>query len=373
MSNRVWAAVAGAVFAGAACVFGGWLAVACVPDLVVTPDPGLPRCGDGIIDLAAGEACDPGDGGVSGCTADCRVECDGGFIDTTSNHCYFALPRPYGFIGARTACSYDNGHVVTFASPTELARVYGASRGFLPEFWVGLNNRARTGWISEPLDEPGWTPDQCPGCYAETIGNLFPNAVDVDPAAPAQCVKVAGVSQAPWIGESCSAVIRTLCEREPPGVLSRSCDAGTCISLKATILSKRYIFVDQPSTADDAVAYCAAFPNAHLWTIESPEAREQLWRELTQVDPQARRIWTGLSWTDAAGWGWDDDASVESRSVPWGERQPDDAGKSRAFADLQVDQADSQLVRNRERAGEPRVTLLPFVCELPAESADAGL
>src|SRR5438552_10091057 len=96
------------------------LAAACLPDLVLTdaaPDAAAPVCGDGRIDPAAGEECDPGTTPAAGC-ANCKVQCDdGGGIDPASLHCYFQAGQATQFTGAdQTTCGAAGAHVVTFAS-----------------------------------------------------------------------------------------------------------------------------------------------------------------------------------------------------------------------------------------------------------------
>ena len=102
-------------------------------------------CGDGFIDLAAGEECDPGsapiaEGGV--CSARCKVVCTG-LKWRMNDHCYELRPAAKNLqTTAETACNDLSSHVVTFASESELAAaaqyVHGDAAVAAESFWVGL-------------------------------------------------------------------------------------------------------------------------------------------------------------------------------------------------------------------------------------------
>jgi hypothetical protein len=57
------------------------------------------QCGNGVIELDAGEQCDPGEAGAIGCSS-CQIACEGGFVDDTSGHCYFALDASVQYTNA---------------------------------------------------------------------------------------------------------------------------------------------------------------------------------------------------------------------------------------------------------------------------------
>src|ERR1019366_6483223 len=159
-------------------------AVSCIPDLAslaatgdaggpdqVAADVAQPYCGDGIIQLEAGEQCDPGalaDGatGAQGCTRDCRMDCDGGFVWNRNNHCYAEQAAADTILGAAQRCGVASPHVVTFASIDELTAVTTAIDA--GAFWVGLQpDELQGGYYALAAYEPGWS-TSCPGCFANT-------------------------------------------------------------------------------------------------------------------------------------------------------------------------------------------------------------
>src|SRR5580658_2530701 len=132
---------------GAAMAIG----VACIADLpqdAAAPDAPAaaappPGCGNGYIDLSLGEQCDPGmfagEGGVVGCTSNCRVRC-AGLVWPMNNHCYELSSNSASFDNeAEPRCSDLSGHVVTFASELEFGTVAGwMQRVDAGALWVGL-------------------------------------------------------------------------------------------------------------------------------------------------------------------------------------------------------------------------------------------
>ncbi len=316
--------------------------VACIPDLPPDPPaPSAPACGDGYIDLATGEQCDPGtpSAGVAvlgGCTVGCRMECPSGFVWSRNDHCYQLAPASAaGLQEAIRGCSLLGAHVVTFASEAELSAITGFFRVSLAgtgPFWVGLDN-AFARYNSVAAFEPGWSPT-CSGCFARAPG---PGAAlprldaSTDGATLAEgCVAAFADPAVPfWTEYPCAnaqARIRVICEREPVGARSRACDAGVCIDLAWTHGGKRYVYREDPATADAAEQACVALGGS-LVVLQSQDEREQLWRELSRMGVVPNAIWIGLvrvtaSGSDAARWVWDDDASTDAYPSPWGDRQP---------------------------------------------------
>lgn len=328
-----YATVGTVALVGTAAVIGGVAQVACLPD----PDRpvsdagskgdaslALRACGDGFIDPTidgAPEECDPGQGlkAAVGCSAACRVECEGGVIDPVTKHCYFRL-SPSSEPNSRALCGdpRTQAHVVTFASDREVAFLLDA--GFASQFWVGLTYHVdRLGYTSEndSNGEPGWNfpgttgnpiSASCPGCYARTgsdASTYFP-PLGPDASAPAECVYVDSPTE--WHHSPCGQNEHrdTLCEREPPGSRATVCNGGICITVAQT--TKRYLFVPSDTTADDAKTSCESLsPNGHLVMFDTREEREQLSRELAQyTGMDGASFWVGLSADPSGAFTWDD-------------------------------------------------------------------
>jgi hypothetical protein len=347
--------VAGIGFIGGAAAAVAVVA-ACLPDLAAVAPPAVPGpgCGDGFIDLDAGEQCDPGETGAPGCKA-CVVDCPGGYVDDASNHCYFRVGDGGDFPAANAACALSNGHVVTFASNEELQRVYAWAKATTSTFWVDLintgGNSAGSGWTPQMQGqdrEPGWT-STCSGCFAET---------PLD-AGGGQCA-VARATQQLWAPSGCPSVRNVLCEREPPGDLAQICNGAICIALRKTFGTKRYLYIAQEATADDARSFCESLDGGHLVILRTAEEREQLWHGLAALASPPSQFWIGLSRDDGGAWAWDDRTSVDAAASQWAANQPSAAGIDRAYV-WQLDfVADSQLAHNTGDGGP-----LPFVCEEP--------
>jgi hypothetical protein len=387
--------------AAAAATVGGGATGACVPDL--PPDRGMASsgssggtddggpipagCGDGYIDLRAGEQCDPGAAGrgltVFGCNPDCTMQCpgDAGFLWTKNNHCYeLAGTATSLYTGAdRRVCGALPGtaHVVTFASEEEFRAVApGVNTGW---FWVGLQEPANNNdYVSLAALEPGWV-GPCPGCYVHsadlTMG--LPKSTVTGTGAD-YCVQAASdLGQRSWQMVPCtglSAGLPVVCEREPVGTQARPCDAGTCFDLVWTLGTKTYVYVAAPSPADEAEAACRGL-GGRLVVLRSRDEREQLWKELGKQMLVPASVWIGLSvagGSDAgasdaspASWKWDDDASVAAYESPWGYAQPRTQANRSPRAYLATEQpaaSDNTTARND---GLPTPAALPFVCEVP--------
>ena len=402
--SAAWAVVAACGVAG-----GATASVAsCIPDLPSEPphsDAGVLAapagyCGDGYIDPAAGEECDPGvtpgDAGIAGCTATCKVDCSGGWIWPNNLHCYQAIGTAwsaknpvYGFQPATNLCQArgpGNAHVVTFASDEEFQAVTGALDA--GTFWVGLS-LGTPGYASFAMYEPGWS-TSCSGCFARTVGpdaGLTPYLDGSAPAdaGPVECVIASSQPQQPWQQYPCALTpsprrpspVSVICEFEPVGRRSMPCEAGTCIDLAVTHGSKRYVYQERAASADQAEAACSAL-HGHLVVLQSSDEREQLWRELSQVVSQPREVWIGLAQVGGTPrqrptWQWDDNQPAQAYASEWGDLQPTPRSLNPALATtttrayLQhaspVSPApyDDTLAHNDNGS----VSMLPYVCQIP--------
>jgi hypothetical protein len=361
-------AIAAAVAAG----------VACIPDLPAdsadaqpeTGGPSLPRCGDGIIQLDAGEQCDPGavaaDAALTTCTSDCKMICPeaGGFVwSGKNNHCYSLDSRQAGGLDTVAAgyCTFG-AHVVTFASDEELQAVVSAL-GSPDAFWIGFDpfSGPANSYFALAQYEPGWSP-ACPGCY--THG-------DASGPLAQGCVEAFGDLDASWQQYPCvdAGKIHVICEREPAvGATGVRCgDGGVCIDLAWTYPRKHYVYFSRLATGDEAQAVCAGMGGT-LVVLQSRDEREQLWRAMYRgPGGPPGDIWIGLTFADG-GWVWGDDAGLDAYPSPFGDGQPKGIG-SRAYlvASTTLPQpVDWTLGHNDVAATQP----LPFVCQLPG--SDAG-
>jgi hypothetical protein len=366
--EKAWVLAATAGALGATGTF-----VSCIADL--PPDGPAPvsapssTCGDGIIDLTHNEECDPGpaatEAGARGCSADCKVQCPGGFKWAGNDHCYTlaqGVAATFSSTGNNSATSVcanqPNGHVVTFASDDEFAAVEGyAEDAGADLFWVGIW-AAQSRYVSVAPDEPGWSP-ACPGCYAYTPtpdAELPKLALAGDASG---CV-MADVRRTSWLQAPCVTLqrARAICESEPTGHHFTSCDGGgdTCIDLVLTHGRKRYVFVNRTDTAADAEAFCATLGGS-LVVLESRDEREQLWRELVALG--VSQAWIGLSRSDAGVWTWSDgtgpDASIPY-PPPWAILEP--AAGTHAYLDHRPGIDDSL-------AHSTPAMELPYVCQIP--------
>jgi hypothetical protein len=394
-----WAKAAAVGVTAASVGAAAWIATACIPDLVtreLPPIPPAPLCGNGFIDRDAGEACDPGasgEAGVLGCTSACAVTCgDGGLVDPATGHCYFvASVEEKTYATASSDCYAQSAHPVTFASAREFQLVAAWAPAQLPGFWVGFNRLVGTSQYTadSPSDEPGWVAATCAGCFAETdpSGTLFHSAL-FDAGTATNCVVapyVKATGDTPWAQWPCSAIgagPRTVCEREPVGTSTTACNGAFCVDLAFTHGTKSYLFFAQPTTADLAEAQCEDFPGGVLVTLESAEEREELWGEIATTDSTVTQIWIGLALdADAGGaWTWSDGTPLRAdggHPIPWGDKQPVDAGASRAYLQRlpTQDVVDNQLAQNFNHtppsAGGAVPTMLPFVCQI-SPATDAG-
>jgi hypothetical protein len=353
--------------------------MACIPDLpnnqgtppqdgsIPGPDGGKqPFCGDGIIDLEAGEQCDQP--GSPYCSADCKVVCDGGFVWPRNDHCYFDVPPGAQSLteAINVRCTGGGAHVVTFASEDELDAVTGAIDA--GSFWVGLNfDPTVNGYTSVHALEPGWSP-QCPGCFAHV-----PDASQPLPGDAGGCVEGFSDVDASWQQYACTNVgvqrrLHVVCEREPVGGQERGClDASiSCFELPGTAGSKRYVYFHNaapPDGVDGSAEQTCASLGGTLVVLQSREEREQLWRAVGATQAQSW-LWIGLSLPEGgSSWIWDDDASEDAYPSTWAIRMPRGQGGTRAFLFQNGGTpaiADDTLAHN----GTGAAADFPFVCQL---------
>jgi hypothetical protein len=362
------------------------LAPACIPDLsaqlaVDSGDDAAPfnGCGNGVTDLAT-EQCDPGtplapDATFAGCTADCKMDCRGGFV-WKNNHCYTKGPKKAATeLQALHQCARGE-HVVTFASEQEFEAVAGSIDA--GPFWVGLV--ANTGvqpndYTAQQVFEPGWSPT-CSGCFAHT----YVEAGMPLPGSPQGCVLAFSYLDASWRQYPCNNLDATglyvICEREPWSSTAHRCeaDAAVCFEIPATYGDKRYVYVQSAATADDAASRCAA-RGGSLAVLQSSEEREQIWYELSRM-PNLLDIldeipmWIGLSLGDA-GWVWDDGNGADAYASPWAADQPNTDAGTRAFL-VQPPPPNTPIDTTLASNGAPSSTLLPYLCQIPVNPPDAG-
>ncbi len=393
-------------------------AVACLPDLKdlpVPPEGGAeagnagdagdaakrpPLCGNGIIDLDAGEACDPGEAGAVGCTNECTIDCfdGGGWIDPATDHCYALMPEGGNFMAATRACASVGGHVVSFASEMGEWSDVGSwtlAVGTAP-FWVNLLRppMAEAGTYfqyatvpspGEP-SEPGWAPfGACEGCYAHlrfpATDTSFPKLFAGEAAG--ECVG-AVKDDLTWHSVICGDTLGIVCEREPPGshavqVSLPQGGTGWTFQVKATLdQGKHYLYDPIAMPAGSAAAFCRSYVDAaggELVVFKSAEEREQVMAEILALPMQApSELWIGLrrfyvdAGADAASvgpWLWEDGVPLGTvpgsvPPIPWGDQEPKAMGVARAYATPTTGNYDSELAHaNDNDFGTQRA----FVCE----------
>ena len=362
------------VAGGSAAVAAVAAVTACLPNLA-----GDPLCGNGIIDGV--EQCDPGNGGtaVPGCTG-CMIDCDGGYHDPSTDHCYFqlsplAVPNVVASSPQNGCAAPSNGaHVVTFVDQGEVDTLADNLTIGGP-YWIGLTyNSTLDGgaeeYTNEDPSQPGWAPaTACPGCFGEIAplagGGQAPTFPPASADAGTGCV-IANESMAKaWNGAACTDLAIPLCERAPVGSRSVPCNGSDwCIQVRATSGQKSYVY--HPSSIDpvSAKAYCAGLsPPGVLVIFDSPAEREELLHELLDLPGGSAAplaFWIGLSRPATSGgdWAWEDGTPVANRALPWGIGAPE-SGSARAFVVQQTGNADTQLTHSYARGSAQ------LVCQQP--------
>jgi Lectin C-type domain len=384
-------------FFGLAFASAAGLAASCLPDLETTnePRPTKPSsgvCGDGIIDLDAGEQCDPGvrDASIPGCTSDCKLDCDAGnlpaYIDPSSNHCYFLLSLEAGTREAGNGCQAFGAHVITIGDPSEQEAVSGnlTPTPKTTEFWLDLGKNPHDGGpqtYSAVTDEPGLARNNvCRGCYGPVSpvegGVLLPDPTH--PGGDNRCVTWILGGGARWYATDCEASFPTICEREPPGSRRYDCSGGLCFTVQADPASPatHYLYDPTPMTDVQAAALCAklndpeAGTKATLVLFHNQEQREQVFYELLQLPPALGTptdFWIGYTSTTntkgALEWVWDNGG----REYPsqWGSLEPTATLSGvRAFS--------SQSSKSYGTPGTTYDTQLAHAHDPPEGGADGG-
>lgn len=347
-----------------------WIAAAaglsCLPDVDLVTPPAAEACGDGVVELSLGEECDPGEAGAPGCSAGCRVACDGGVVDPFTQHCYFASTPTNAFLTARQACRSAGAHLVRFGSKTEVLFVAATMDGGAA--WLDLEREAADAgppvFRTEDNAEPGWRGGllpafACTGCYASVVGAAaqFP-AVD---GGDGPAVVFAPAVQSTWFAapyDLGALALPVVCEREPAGRAARLCDAGRCFELAPTWTAKTYVLSTVPASYSGAQAACAGLGGT-LAVLGSPEERGELVRAIRDV---AKDVWIGLSAAAPDAWTWADGRPAASKAYadPWAGGEP--AKGATGAAHLVVD--DAAYDTGLARVGAP-ADARAFVCEAP--------
>jgi Lectin C-type domain len=363
------------------------VAFACIPDLPAlppTPDaPAVlgPYCGDGIIQLDAGEHCDPGDAGVvppPGCTPSCQIDC-AGFVYL--DHCYYRGGDQGSLQNASIACGTDDGYVITVESQDEWAFVLDGSP-FDPRepFWINLTGTDSTvGYTTfGEVDKPGWRQGICSGCFAETVDGAAP--LPVLPGFPANtfdCVVGDKADPDTWFSVPCFLPLpndagppikppHVLCERDPSGSYAdpNCTSGGLCFTLPATYPAKRYTYFPGAQTWDEAEGSCAKLGGA-LLVVQTRDEREELWEALLKVSPVPQRIWLGLSLDASANvWVWDDGVLADEPDAypePWAVNRP--IPQTRPGASTHAFDLDQQSAVDTQLANNGQLGTAAFVCE----------
>ncbi len=362
--------------AGAALVMA---ALACLPDLAVsTPTK---SCGNGLVDLPLGEACDPGpDAAVMGCTGTCQVDCDGGALDPQTGHCYFWTDPADSIDRAMLNCSLEGAHLVSFVDLQELQLVVTKSKSLpgAPDggngSWVALEKGAindagaQTYYIPPgvPLEVPAWA-STCPGCFGIADGGDadFP----LSGTNPQLCVFWKRSTSASWVQQVCNfnagTNVAVLCEREPVGAYSAPCtdDAAagnTCIRVPRTAATKRYELTANAASFDNARAECAA-RGGMLAKFESAAEREEVMQEVGR-ELAGGDVWIGLVFdADAGAWTWLDGTPAPAAfPTPWADTEPS-VNAGAASMHIEIGRYDTRLAR----AQGDTTTTFRAICQFP--------
>ena len=291
----------------------------CLPDL----DPSLlgtdaapaTACAGGVPDgiLQQGEECDDGnvvDG--DGCTADCKLACEG-TIDPMTGACYFAVGPDVLLTEATDRCR-DHGATVHAASmhsdrEREVVQheVESAGYGSAMAGLFAINGADLRQWWSPGPKEPGWSAD-CPGCYAywDSAEPLSTQLRRVAVMRPAR--------QWRWAAESVESRYGLVCERSLPGLPENSCVPPACDPAGTTefkAFGHDYRVRNVAAGVIAAEKDCEAWGGA-LWVWDSVEERETIVR----FGPSTR-FWVGLVRKPAGDWYWADGKTAADRPIPW--------------------------------------------------------
>ncbi|MFO0662409.1 MAG: C-type lectin domain-containing protein [Polyangiaceae bacterium] len=358
-----------------ASAFAGAL-FSCLPDLPVLgttsdagPRPSAPTCGDNIVQQAAdggGEPCEPDKS--PGCTDDCRLVCDDGFVLSPGEHCYLRAGAASRYSDAVTACAGLGAHVVTLGSDEETVFVRSHFEG---DHWLGLSeNEGQAAFTSVLLDEPGYPiPPQsgpCAGCFggpASLPEAGIGNDPTVDAGGSFSCVRAASTGDGgagAWLRIPCTLGrdLPVICEREPVGVRGESVISSRFdFDVSVTRSLKSYAYVTTPVSGEQAKASCKSL-GGRLVVFTHPREREDLAREILKIAGvgKVNATWIGLA-DEGQGWTWDDGIGAASRPPPWANREPAHGGRALLKFSPGYDVTLLQTSANPS-------TPFPYVCEL---------
>jgi hypothetical protein len=343
------------------------VAFACLPDLEVAVVP-TATCGDGVVDLEQGEACDPGDAGtpVVGCAPTCQIDCEGGAIDPLSNHCYFWIDGVDSILEAITDCNNANAHLVSFVDLQELQFVVSNGRNLpgAPDSgatWLALTKGQlddagiQTYLTLGGVDLPGWSAS-CAGCFALADGGDAD--LPLGGASPQDCVNWRRSTTASFTQGVCTLTTTgpILCEREPAGAFASPCDDASsdlCIEVPRTFAAlphKKYVFVSRAVDFANAASDCIT-RGGMLAHFESSAEREEVIGEIVNVvgDQQVFNVWIGLSFDDEGGaWTWLD--GTPATAVPlWADGEPS-MSSGAASIEIDRDRFDTRLAQAQDPA-----------------------
>ena len=281
--------------------------LACLPDLVLSnadADAAQAKpCGDGVVDLDA-EQCDPGPDAALGCTATCVIDCDGGIVNPSTNHCYFWTTTTDTIDHASTYCNLaggPNAHLVGFADQDELSFVGPGTKNLAnaPDggggTWAWLEKTGGTNdagyetyYVPSVLGAtlPGWVAS-CPGCFANADGGDG-GGFSYAGQNPQVCVfwkkgpRRVGCSRSVRSGETPYAVVRA----RAAGAFSAPCPDGgwhTCIRVPRTASDEALRAHGRRLRASTTRASACASRGGMLARFESGAEREEVIAEVARV------------------------------------------------------------------------------------------
>ncbi len=341
-----------ALVAVGGCVY----ALSCIPALV--PRQLGPRCGDDIISLDAGETCDPGSTASATCSADCQIQCDGGWIYPATHKCnYLPSLKPYSTKLAFGQACGNGASPVFVGSESQLRNLFSqlATQRLGEARLLAPMQRASSGlanYIPDRPGIPGWS-RQCSGCFAYAAGRPNPKLNETSdsgscvvmssandgspqiwtqaPCEPADTREQDG-GRPPFDGgqlpidggrpqDSESWSFHVVCEQSPQGSRLWSCDGGFCFDVPAAFPYKTYLYAESAVSFDVARSTCAA-RGGQLVVFNSVEERLTINDAIAARNgATAYRYWIGLSMLGDGGSAWIDGVEgdrPDARAVHWG-------------------------------------------------------
>jgi|GEM_PF-3517681 len=309
---------------------GRWRADGCDRARAAICEVETPSCGDGVIQPARGETCDPGAGDLGiGCVDGCQTALDlpngsVAFRRDADGHHLVRLPYTVAARDAAMRCEATGGYVASPDDPEEVAATATLGRGWrgvnlTHEPWTLLNPKWETVEFV-PLSWPALNPPIAPLYFVTAMLMWQPPSSEV--SAPLLCevepttcgdgvVQVARGEACDGEGRGCGPDCAAACDVDAE-LAARSPSTGRCIIGRE---------VPAETPAADIVALCAevgAIPYAPLAVDEDRIAADY-----------GRRAWIGV-----------DDSAEEGRYVGpdgtpveltfWDLTQPNDVGSAGA-------------------------------------------